>query len=275
MSSAERERQVLHAEAPQVDVAGFLRDLDELVGPQALRQRRQHLGPATGGCPAPLRDELPHIVRLDRVALGRDAAAHRVEEHVGGVVDRREFVAGVLGGVGGREDALQVRPGAHDVRRQLRGEGVRVAEPFAQADHVRRVLVDVGDDLPAPFGPGRQGDPGVDQVGAAPAADIRLAGDAPAPGECGDLVDREQVLLRAQPDLPGDVGLQGLAGFREVGEGRVERQQPEARPGVEFGPLVGVEEHAQFVLRLHPRAGGEDVHQAVDQVDLARLVVGE
>ena len=110
---------------------------------------------------------------------------------------------------------------------------------------------------------------------AATSADIRLGGDAAASGESGRLFDREEVLGVVQADLPRHVGLQKLAGLGEVEERGAQGQQPKASRRVEFGPLIGVEQHAQPVLRLLAGPGGKDVHQAVDEAGgVVEAVVG-
>ncbi len=87
--AAERQRQVLTGQTPQVDVPAGVGDRDEIIGPQPVRQCAQHLGTAGGGRRAPLGDERPDITRVDEVPVGGDAAAHVVEQHVGRVVDGR------------------------------------------------------------------------------------------------------------------------------------------------------------------------------------------
>ena len=264
--AAERERQVLRREAHEVDVAVGHRDRDQLVGAQVGGQRGQDDGAAQRGRAAALGDERAHVGRGDRVAVGGQAAAHRVEQDVGQVVGGGELVPGLLGGVGRAEDRRQVGPGAREVRVELGGERPRLAQHRLQRDHLGGILVDVGRDAPALLLAGGQGEPSGDQVGPAFAADVRLGGELRPAHEGRHLPGREHHARVGEPDLPRDVRQEGLARLGEVGEPRV---QPDRRqPGpVDRASLVGVEQVAELVLQLDRRARGEQVDETVEQVD--------
>ena len=87
-----------------------------------------------------------------------------------------------------------------------------------------------------------------------------------------ELQRREQHRGRVQAEAVDDMGPQGFGRFgaiRYPGVKRVHRQ-PGAR--VEFGPLVRVHEVARIRLDEQRRARGQDVLQAIDQLDPQRVV---
>ncbi len=113
---------------------------------------------------------------------------------------------------------------------------------------------------------------GVQQVGTPLAPHVALGAHRVATPERGQLPHRQQVIGLAEADLPGDIGMQRLAGLGQVGQPRAERVDPQPAALVDLGALVGVEQVAQPVLLRRVHSGRQHVDEAVDQIQVARLV---
>ncbi len=274
--AAEGERQVLADQPLQVGRPGARRAGQQLVEVDLVGQRLEKLPAGLEGGPAARRDIVAQAGRGDPVAAGKDAAAHDVKQGVGKVVGRARTVAGPLQAVGAGDQGDELLRAPGDVLLEPRRQPGPVASQRAdQRGQAAMVLVHLGHDVPAALFSGGEVEPGVGQVGAAPAAHVGLLDDRLAALKGGHLARGEEAAGAVQPDLPRRGGPQRFARLGQVGQARAEGKDGQAGVRIELAPLVGVEEVAEQPLGLDGDAVGQDVLHAVDQghrAAVARLV---
>ena len=240
-------------------------------GDRALNTRRpgsDHRRELRGHGPVALVQEGQHVLTIEGGAVGKDTAAHAVEQHIGTVVCRGHGVARGLQRIGVREQVIQAGGVGVQRRADLGWRAATGLQRLAQFKnlHLRARRID---DLMPFESCGIDGRVEVDQEGAAAAACQGLGLDAAAATEVGQLVAGQQGLGSCgHACMPGNQGLEGLLGLGAIPDLGVQREQAQASTGGQFVPLVGVGEHAHRGRVCHADTGRDQVEQAVQHLHL-------
>ena len=226
---------------------------------------------AAGQARGDLGHEGLEVAARDLATLLEHAAAHDVEEGVGEVACVLEGAPRSLQPVGARHEARELPRVVLRVLVQVGGGDRSRAQVALEAGHRRGVLLDLGDEGPAPRLPGAERQIGAHQIGPAHPAHVLLRLDRAAPPEGLQLALGQENAGVVEAVAPHRVHSQGLAGLGSVHGDRAQAVEGQARVATQLRALVGVHERA--VVGLHPRvhARGQQVEEAVEHLHLNRL----
>ena len=266
MPAAELQRQVLGAEALEVEVfglGGLLLEEEEVEGLRPgghgflLLEEDLVVGPVDVG---------HEVGPLDGVVLVEDAAPHDVEHCVGEVPDVAATVGGELQAVAGGYERHEPFGALFDVgeHRLLQGRGR--LEVGLELDDPADGLAKLGHHHPVLTALGGQFEVALHEVGPALGFDVGFRLDGCTFLEGVQLAGREEHLGGVQSHGPHDVGLEGFAGLGLVGDDGAEGIQAEGA-AFQLTFLVGVDQVAAAALEPFRHAVGEHVLDAVEDAD--------
>ena len=142
-------------------------------------------------------------------------------------------------------------------------------QPLALLGDRGAILLDIGQQMPAPFLAAGQIERCMDKIRAAPAAHLRFGLDPLARAEPIELHRGEQILRLGQSNLGHGSSQERLAGFGQVGQGRVQGEDGQPGLQVQLAALVSIQQSAEDLLGRDRHVGGQDVLNSVQQLHLA------
>ena len=272
MTATEGDRQVFVAQPFQLRIAGPPGRRQQALDRHRPVQSAQQLAMALVYPPVEQLDVPREGGGRYPVLVVEDSAAQDVEQHIGVVMRRHGLFLGRLEPVGGRDDARQLVAARLDgLRHRLRDAG-RIRQRADELHDLPLGLLDIRHDLPASGFTAGKHEAGALEIGAADPALAVFPDHGPSAAEFFELQRREQHGGSVQAEAIDDVGPERLKRLGAIRYPGVERVHGEPAARIELGPLVRVHQVAGVRLDEAGRTRGQDVLQAVDQLDRQRLV---
>src|ERR1019366_1633483 len=169
--------------------------------------------------------EGPEVRRVQRIAVGEDATAHLIEEHVGKMARIAQRFGGSLETVRRADNALQVLSASGDVSLHQPPQLRRCAQELIEFDHVRWAAVDVGDNQPIGGLSGSQAQLRANEIGTALGAFFSLLDEWQASAEALKLNRRKQDSATLHTAGPYRRGPESFGRLWPIDGNRAEREQ--------------------------------------------------
>ena len=216
MTAAESDRQVLVAEARQLQIAVFSDGRPQHIEVESLGQLVQEFPVPRINVAIEMLDVFPQVERRNGVLVVEDSATQGIEQDVGVVMRAHRLFCRGLETVRGCHDPGQaVRAALHGGRYVLR-QRVGIAEFHAQRHYPRLRLLDVGDDLPPVRLPGGDLESCARVKGTTYTALVSFPGGLIIGTKRVELIGRQQYPVIVEPETKHGVRLERFRGLGTI-----------------------------------------------------------
>ena len=193
----------------------------------------------------------------------KNPAPHDVEEGVGKMAGIGEGILRALKAIGGSHQLDQGLCACFNVGGEGVVEAAAAGQCFAEGDHLRLRLVDLGHNAPAFGARSRELHFCRNEIGAFFALHIRFLHQRRSCPEIVELEAGKQVNRLIKTHRPGHIRLEGFARLGLVHDDGAQGKHAQTRAGLQLAALVGVHQVAGGLLHLAWHAVGHDVLQAI------------